>query len=321
MVNLRTLFHPLWAIAFAALVLILHTRRHRLADLVRSRRLWFAAAFLALALVAWPLKNMAAFGAFTFSSWNGFNLTRGTPVESPELQAYRNQGIVSPQARDAIDRFAARFGSDRIGLLANVAKSDGSLNWNHIVFLRTRAELARKAIRWRLAHPGAWARAILLNYVNWTMPSYVHPYSREIRGPETPRFGYPLYASLHRHTLFPYLGGPCGPQPEWGEPPHITLFAVIGWPLSVAVVGIVLWRLRRALTPETTVLLLAAFVLAWVFLVPNLTDGREGNRMRFCAGPCLLLFWTAPRRRGGTSIPKKPSLTARPGACRPVKHQ
>ena len=51
------------------------------------------------------------------------------------------------------------------------------------------------------------------------------------------------------------------------------------------------WRdVPRRLSVETSMLLLAGIVVAWVLIVPCLTDGVEGNRMRFCVTPCLLVI-------------------------------
>ncbi|MCE5229713.1 hypothetical protein LLG95_08975 [bacterium] len=76
-VYLRSLFHFAWAIG---LILML-------AIMVRPIpvRRWAVVAGLAAILIAWPLKNYMIFGLFTYSSWQGYNISQS--MEKQALDA------------------------------------------------------------------------------------------------------------------------------------------------------------------------------------------------------------------------------------------
>jgi hypothetical protein len=64
---------------------------------------------------------------------------------------------------------------------------------------------------------------------------------------------------------------------------------VLGLPVLLIAVAVLLPRRLRT-GPEAWVALLAAAALLWVLVVPCLTDGTEGNRMRYAVSPCVLLL-------------------------------
>jgi hypothetical protein len=307
---LRSLYHPLWAAGMLGLLLL---GRSRLAPGRPGRRAWlWSAAVLAVLLGVWPLKNALLFGAPVMSSWEGYNLARGTPVQDPALWRYLDTGEVSGALRQQWQESAPAFLREAPVLVAP-EKSGGGRNWNHYAFLLTDRELASAALRWRREHPGAWLRQSLANYLLWGRPSYLHPYWGVARGPDD--LLYKKYARWHERLLFPDLRGAVvrltptaavhAETVVWGGPAPYTLFAVVGLPVLLAALAVLLpRRLRRRQTgPDAWVALLAAAALLWVLAVPCLTDGTEGNRMRYPVSPCVLLLaaWVgnAPWRRPG----------------------
>ena len=302
---LRSLYHPLWAaVMFGLLVL----GRARLAPGRLPRHLprhaWLrSAAVLALLLGVWPLKNALLFGAPVMSSWTGYHAASWTPVKHPALWSYLETGEVSGTLRQQWQRSAPVFLRDAPVLVAP-AKSTGNRNWNHYVFLLTYRELAQDAWRWRRGHPGDWFRRSLSHYLLWGRPSYLDSHWGSARGPDHPL--YRRYVHWHERLLFPDLrGAVVRLTPEarvhsltavWGGPVPYTLFAILGLPVLLIVLALVLPRRLRS-GPEAWVALLATVSLLWVLAVPCLTDGAEGNRIRYSVSPCVLLLaaWTLRR--------------------------
>jgi hypothetical protein len=305
---LRSLYHPVWAAGmFTALAL---GRARLAADGLRAGVWLRSAALLAVLLALWPLKNALLFGAPVTSSWIGYNLSRGTPVQQPALVSYIQTGEVPDTLQKEWQRQAPAFLRDTPVLVAP-AKTGGGRNWNHYIFLLTYRQLERDALAWRREHPGEWLRQSLANYLLWGRPSYIDSYWERPRGPDSAF--YRRYAAWHERLLFPNLRDlvvrwtPAAAVHRstvvWGGPAAYTLFSLVGLPLLLAALALLLpARLRRG--PEAWVALLAAMALLWVLVVPCLTDGTEGNRMRYPVSPCVLLLtaWVAAAAWQGGSL-------------------
>jgi VWFA-related protein len=336
----RSLYHPLWA---AGMLCLLAVGRARLAPGRLPRGIWVrSAALLVFLLGVWPFKNALLFGLPVMSSWEGYNLSRGTPVRNPALWSYLETGTVSETLRQQWQerqRGAPAFLRDAPVLVAP-EKSDGGRNWNHYTFLLTDRELASDALRWRREHPGAWLRQSLVSYLLWGRASYLDSYWEVPRGPDHPL--YRRYARWHERLLFPDLRGVIvwlspaaavhGGTVVWGGPAPYTLFTIVGLPILLIALAVLLpRRLRRHPKggPEAWVALLAACALLWVLIIPCLTDGTEGNRMRYPVSSCglLLAAWTGAtvlrshRSRGAimtrnlSSVPLVLSLFLLPAAA------
>jgi hypothetical protein len=292
---LRSLYHPLWA---AGMLGLLALGRTRLAPGQTPRVAWLrSAALLVLLLAIWPLKNAMVFGAPVMSSWEGYNLSRGTPVLNPAVLSFLDNGTVPDAVQQQWQRSAPAFLRDAPVLIAP-NKSSGDRNWNHYVFLLTNRDLARESLRWRREHPGEWLRHGVQNYLLWGRPSYLDSYWGTARGPDRPI--YKEYVLWHERLLFPDLralvvrltpdAAMHREMKAWGGAPiPYTFFAVLGLPVLLIAVTVLLPRRLRT-GPEAWVALLAAAGLLWVLVVPCLTDGTEGNRMRYAVSPCVLLL-------------------------------
>jgi hypothetical protein len=302
---LRSLYHPLWA---AGMFGLLAVGRARLAPGRTARGAWLrSAAVLALLLGVWPLKNALVFGHPVMSSWVGYNLSRGTPVRHAALWGYLETGEVPERLQQTWQRSApmSPISLRDAPVLVAPVKSTGDRNWNHYVFLLTYHELVHDAAQWRREHPGDWLRQSLANYLLWGRASYLDSYWEVARGPDHPL--YRGYAHWHERLLFPDLRGVVvrltpaagvhGSTVVWGGPAPYTLFTLVGLPVLLAALAVLLPRRLRT-SPEAWVALLAAAALLWVLVVPCLTDGTEGNRMRYPVSPCVLLLvaWTACQR-------------------------
>ncbi|HLX09356.1 MAG TPA: hypothetical protein VKY89_16005 [Thermoanaerobaculia bacterium] len=335
---LRSLYHPVWAAAMFAVLVAgrarLAGRQPHLPHLPRRPRqpgaaVWLrGAALLAVLLALWPLKNALLFGAPVTSSWVGYNLSRGTPVQQPELDAYVRTGVVDETLRRRWQDRAPAFLRDA-PVLAAPTKNGGVRNWNHYIFLLTYRQLESESLAWRRDHPGEWLRQSFANYLLWGRPSYVESYWQRLRGPDSPLFRG--YAAWHQRLLFPDLRAlVVGWTPAaavhrstvvWGGPAPYTFFIVAGLPLLLVALALLLpGRLARG--PDAWVALLAAMALVWVLAVPCLTDGTEGNRMRYPVSPCVLLLtawaaaaaWQRLRPGRAPAPPAPPAVSAVSGA-------
>jgi hypothetical protein len=247
---LRSLYHPLWAAALLALLLLGRARLApgglRAAVGVRS------AVLLAVLAGVWPLKNALLFGAPLSSSWGGYHLSRGTPVENPALWGYLESGAVPEASAREWRRRAPEFLADAPALSAPL-KATGHRNWNHYLFLLTGRELAIDALRWRLEHPREWLRQAAANYLLWGRASYVDAYWGTPRGPDHPL--YRSYACWHARLVFPDLrplverltpgAGVHALTRVWGGPAPYTLFALAGLPFFLAASALLLARRLR----------------------------------------------------------------------------
>jgi hypothetical protein len=291
---LRSLYHPVWA---AGMFVVLAVGRARLSSHRLGRAAWLrSATLLAVLLALWPLKNALLFGTPVTSSWIGYNLTRGTPVQQPAFESYLHTGVVAETLRQQWLRIAPAFLRDAPVLVAPT-KNGEVRNWNHYIFLLTYRQLERDALAWRREHPGEWLRQSLANYLLWGRPSYIESYWLRLRGPDSAL--YRRYAGWHQRVMFPDLRGmvvrwtPAAAVHRstimWGGPAPYTLFSLVGLPLLLATLALLLpERLCRG--PDAWVAVLAAIALVWVLVVPCLTDGTEGNRMRYPVSPCVLLL-------------------------------
>lgn len=77
LVYLRSLFHFAWAIGLIVMLAMMVKSPGR----AESVRRWAAVAGLTLILLAWPIKNYYLFGLFTYSSWQGYNISQGMEKE------------------------------------------------------------------------------------------------------------------------------------------------------------------------------------------------------------------------------------------------
>lgn len=158
----RALFHPMWAAAVLAAVA---AAGGRAATPAVRRRIAVMLALAAVALAAWPLKNALRFGVWGFSSWQGFNLSRGFAVAPPPAWALFSweplPGAAAARA-GALALVPERFRG--IPALTMTAKDDGSPNWNHYAMIAVSAELGRQARAIIIHHPGKVAVRALDNY-------------------------------------------------------------------------------------------------------------------------------------------------------------
>ena len=291
--NTQSLFHPLWALITFAIIIYILSTTHGAGKLGRNKHVWGSAIMFIVLLFAWPTKNLILFDKFTYTSWEGYNLARGTPVKSDTLNNYLNYGIVPKEVKTALNKFERRFGAEQIQLLAGTIKSDGTRNWNNYVLIDTDNRLTEEALKWRIENPEAWFKIFVTNYLHWTRATYRQSYTDKILGPTNNRI-YLHYARIHSALFFSeiHLPDKFNPDPSSGQ--TITIFGAVTLPIILALLVFVMARewvtSRRHISADMATLALTSFIFLWDFFIPCLTDGAEGNRMRFYVTPCLIIM-------------------------------
>lgn len=280
----RALFHPLWALAYLALLLASGRAGPRRGG---ARTAAAASALLLVLLAAWPVKNWIVFGQLTMTSWVGQNLANDTPVDTG-LVAFWRDGVEPPGLSSRSEAMRARYGA-AADVVTSAFKSDGSPNWNHLAVLEVCAPAGAEALRWRREHPTEWLWTSLQYYPAWSRATYVHSHRGTISGPSG---GPPtLHARWYRAVLYadlrPLLEGvlPEGSLDRFaiigGRPVPLTLYGLLLFPaVLLAATAAVLARWREG-RPQERAVLLGLYCIAWTLVVPCLTDGLEGNRMRY----------------------------------------
>jgi hypothetical protein len=297
-----TLYRPAWAISFFVLLLLgrfVAERGAATPSAPRWRTLGRRAALLPLVgllLFAWPLKNYLVFGRFASTSWTGFNLSRTLRVEGWKLPYFLKVGGSPDETREAAGAIEKRFGVRAARAVTRIEKSTGGRNWNHLVMLESGRELYSAAMEWRFAHPVGWLWLTTYFYVCWTLPTYWNPYTFDRFGPSSP--AYQGYASVYEAVLYSNLKPTLRdlksrltgavPKKEKSHAPY-TVFGLVLLPLLLLSSTILLVR-RRPFDAGAITLALALFNVGWVLVIPCLTDGIEGNRMRLAIGSHLVFL-------------------------------
>jgi hypothetical protein len=293
----RSLYHPIWACGVLILTVWLRVRREEHpAQGLREGAL--AMVSLVAVLSVWPIKNWIVFGAPFYCTTTAYNVARHVPgcpsiVTSPMLFGPTE----SPDVAAIVSRAARICGPDGSDVLVTATKPDGSPNWNHAMLLLVAPLRVRCGIAWRRDHPLDWLARAAGFYCMWARPTFVHPYSSdEIVG--SPDERYRRYARAYADVLFHDLRPAIERHtPGWflhdqamirGQPVPYTVAGFVVFP-SIALATVFLLASRRWQLFES-VATVALLCWLWPMLAACLSDGWEGNRMRFSTGPAFLVM-------------------------------
>ncbi len=304
----RSLFHPLWILLAMTAAIVASSGGVVVASSAAGnrglRRSWLVfGAFVAL-LLAWPAKNAMLFGSFSFSSWQGFNLSRDLGVtDPPELRVFTAWHVT-----EADGRVAALVPPDLRGIpaLAELRKDGGAPNWNHYAMLALSRQLESEAWEAMRSDPAVVARKSLRNYDRrFVLYPGRHPHTRALvvdgKG-EWMTLWMRIYEAVVLQTPLAPIGNVAGETTLLpATPVAFVLPVLLAW---------IAWRIVQRRRGEPRATAVATFLLTavlWVLLLCLLVDGGEGNRMRFSTEP---LLWTAAawasRRRAEAAEPIVP---------------
>ena len=292
--NTSSLYHPLWVLGLGVLLIACRTK-------VAGRRAegrWVAPVALLTLLVgalAWPAKNWVVFGQFSVSTMEGLNMARGTT----DLDAALAQGDWRREAADGLASLRRDYPHAPMVVLEARAKGDGSVNMNQYEMVTINPRLKALAVRWRRAHPGEWSRMVLSQYWMWTRAAYADSYGEALTVPGNATYRW--YARLHQAVFYPdcepVLESIMGRNVELvrsgltRQRVPVTLFGLVFFPViligATVTNGVDAARRRDA---AAMVCLVMITCILWVLVVPCLTDGQEGNRMRFAVDPFITIL-------------------------------
>ncbi len=307
----RALYHPLWSIGTLVLLMVLRGARGGPFTAALCRRNVLVLTVAAVVLLAWPAKNALVFGQFTYSSWRGWHLINATEAAGAEdLLGFWFHGSY-PEDRVAAFPFPDWIDATGRDLLTRARKSwpwpeeEKPAKWrekvevpnsNHVCFLIENRELTRRALRWRLEHPGRWLADARRFTMHYTHPCHVDPYGAgpaydwHFLGEESPRFL--AYSSAYRRVLhfdvhplvervLPGVWRIDGLDPRSPIVASLPLYGAVVLP--VILVGAAACARRRGprRSWRSAVFVLCLTAMLWNFSLSVLTDGWEAMRFRF----------------------------------------
>jgi hypothetical protein len=290
----RTLFHPLWSVGIWGIVVMLRAVRA-----APSRASVLATlAVLIVALVSWPAKNWLVYGRFFSASMTAYSVARGVPGcdDISIARTMTRDRTPRPDAATVVAAAARVCGTAGSALLTeNLESVGGGANWNALPHLVMAPWRERCAADWIRSEPGEWLRRAAGQYAMWMRPAFVDPYLGGARWLPSP--AYRAYARAWQEVLFADLRPAVERRwPGWflhryarvpvtGAVPY-TLFGFVLFPLLL--VALVVRAVRPSDLAGATALLLLVAIL-WPMTAACLTDGLEGNRMRFPTTPLVVI--------------------------------
>lgn len=156
----RSLLHPVWLVAFLAVVLWAGRGRWRWRDVA------LVALVPVVAVGGWLVKNQVLFGEATLSSWFGMNLQRAVvaPVPAGDLEAMLDDGTVS--AVSGVPPFTSYEAYEPLmppcspgrshPAVAEPARANGVANFNYECYLPVYGEVGADAWTVARTHPDRW---------------------------------------------------------------------------------------------------------------------------------------------------------------------
>ncbi len=278
----RSLFHFVWAMMVIGLLLAMvmaeRPLRHHLSF---YRKLLLTSTITVILLLAWPLKNYLLFDFFGYSSWQGYNLSQGLPIEIPSI----------PDVFTSEKKFeeVIPLPYQRIPVLKEDRKSDGSPNWNYYPVINISKKLNNQAISIIKNQPGLVLQKMYRNYINgYSLPSGRNPYEGRIdlRVANSPVRFY--WAKAYEILVFQYIGNDTRQNPLNG-----FLFLV---PIVLVLAAWKFFQTWHTDPRSAKTMALIWFSFVWVLFMVLFVDGIEGNRMRFPAEPFfwVMVAWLLP---------------------------
>ena len=154
----RSMFHPIWLVAVAAVVVWTAPERTR-------RRAVAAVSVPVIVVASLMIKNEMLFGTAQLSSWFGFNLYRTTVLsqDAATLERWESKYDL-PSVNETKGCTPSR---PDVEILADRLKSDGSPNWNWECSLASFSEMERASVRVVKGEPQAVARSVLGSIEIW----------------------------------------------------------------------------------------------------------------------------------------------------------
>lgn len=286
----RSLFHFVWAMAIPIALLLRMRGQHSPG---RRPLVEFTALVLMIAaLFAWPMKNKVIFDSFTYSTWQGYSLSKGmisTPLDSE---------IPRPDPPPPFDEIPALAWDEKIdpgnsGIPAR--------NWNHYALIGDFKDRQRRAFEAMKEDPLRRLKRMAYHYWGFSRFTGRHPYTAQLgtMAKEIPRAADP-WMRLWEAVLVQEIRSPLYLRnPFFREEPtrfwHVSGF-FFTFPLIVGFAVRKIWKRRLTHPVESSVAAVLLYTVLWVFAMTIVVDGDEANRIRTSTEPytIMLAIWLIP---------------------------
>ncbi len=273
------------------------------AILLSFRRHWrtiLAASLPCVLVLCWYTKNEVQFGTFSTSSWIGMNLAPSTTFAAPKalIEKLIANGTLTPLA--AVTQFGpvsryvpkyVRVPHTGIPALDDRLSSGGRTpNFNNLAYVKVSALYLHNDIAFIKAEPNRYAtivsRAVKMSFVPADQFYF-------FEGPGSDRSKITDWAHLYDAVVLwqPSVDTFAGTATELGHAPGFTDVAwgtILVYLVTAFGVPIACWRRRRD-RPYVVTMGFMWFSVLWLFVVTNLVELGENNRLRFELGPLPVL--------------------------------
>jgi hypothetical protein len=249
-----------------------------------------------LLVVGLYTKNEIQFGTFSTSSWIGMNLAPSTTFAAPRplIKKLIAEGTLTPLA--AVTQFGpvsdyvpkyVRVPHTGTPALDDRRSSGGRVpNFNNLAYVQVSALYLHNDLAFIKAEPMRYAiivsRAVRMSFVPADQFYF-------LEGPGSDRSKITTWANLYDHAVLwqPSVDTFAGTATELGYPPGFTDVAwgtILVYLVTAFGVPIACWRRRRD-RPYVVTMGFLWFSTLWLFVVTNLVELGENNRLRFELGP------------------------------------
>ena len=293
-VLLNSTYQALW------LVLIL------LVLLVALRRQWrnvLKAAIVPVVLVGgWYAKDLAQFGTLTTSSWLGMNFAEITLAAAPPGVVNRlvARGTLTPIAKVVpfapVSAYVPRFAPaphTGIPALDDPTKSDGTANYNDLVYVQVSKLYLNDDLAFIRAEPGMYADTVAKGVALWFVPGdeyFVIAKNELVISHWTRLYDGVVLGQISNHedAALEALFAGRGPGPA--QIPWVMigvwLIACIGAPVAAI-------RLRRRDSAVAMTLVVLWMTILYAFVATSLIEFGENERFGFEVGPLPVILAVA----------------------------
>jgi hypothetical protein len=298
LVLMRSLFHPAWLLAAAAIPVIILPRRRRTLALL---------APAVLLVLGWYGKNAALFGSFSGSSWLGLSVAKMTTFQLSEADRRQMIGrgeisgtaLVTPYSDLRSLPYDSLLGSSPatgIPALDEVTRPSGASNYNHHAVPAISAAYMHDAVYVGLHHPATLLKGSATAYYYYLFPSSIYWF---LDGNRTRIGGYDrIYnAIVLGQVLYHEPPGGAASKREMTARRVLKVSPVIfiGVPATIIagmLLSIRLGRSRRLRSPLGGTLLYLVGTVLWVTVIGNALEINENYRFRFTVDPLLITLAT-----------------------------
>jgi len=268
---LRALFHLAWFILIAATVLWL-VRTNR-------RRVFTVAAVAFCFVIALYVKNAAIVGAFTSSTWLGFNAETITTHQLTDEEHERliAKGFLSPVGRrstyDPLSSFSDVLPPSAptgIPVLDQTNDSTGRINYNNIAYLKLHPIYIHDAEAIIRHYPIAYVRSVVRACFAYFLPSGDFPFFLQ-NGPHVEKFdrifSTVFFGQWRRASNRKDLRRVDSAGGTWTLPLYTGTYLLIGIPLLFVWGSSKVWRAVRDRDWRNPRIILLAYILFQILLM------------------------------------------------------